>query len=61
MYAIEQFELGAHYSDLLTGDRAANLARAIDCYSQALRFFTAEETPRNYAKIQVNLGLVARH
>ena len=40
-----QNNLGTAYADLPTGDRAANLARAIDCYTQALRFRTAEAAP----------------
>ena len=40
-----QNNLGSAYAELPTGDRAANLARAIDCYTQALRFRTAEAAP----------------
>ena len=39
-----------------TGDRAANLGRAIGCYTEALRFFTAEAAPSEYARTQHNLG-----
>ena len=51
-----QNNLGTAYAELPTGDRAANLARAIDCYTQALRFFTAEAAPLEYAATQNNLG-----
>jgi CHAT domain-containing protein/tetratricopeptide (TPR) repeat protein len=33
-----------------------NLARAIDCYTEALRFCTAEAAPAEYAATQNNLG-----
>ena len=56
MYATTQNNLGNAYADLPAGDRAANLNRAIDCYTQALRFFTAEADPRLYAVTQDNLG-----
>ena len=55
-YAATQNNLGTAYQELPTGDRAANLARAIDCYTQALRFRTAEAAPANYAATQNNLG-----
>ena len=51
-----QDNLGSAYADLPTGDRAANLARAIDCYTEALRFYTAQAAPYEYAKTQNNLG-----
>ena len=56
-YALTQHNLGLAYAALLTGDRAANLARAIGCYTEALRFRTPEAAPRNYAATQNNLGL----
>src|SRR3989442_10592312 len=49
--------LGNAYSDLPTGDRASNLAQAIGCYQQALRFLTPEAAPLEYASTQNNLGL----
>ena len=51
-----QNNLGNAYAELPTGDRAANLARAIDCYTEALRFYTAEAAPLEYAMTQNNLG-----
>ena len=51
-----QNNLGNAYAELPTGDRAANLARAIDCYTEALRFRTAEAAPLDYATTQNNLG-----
>jgi len=42
---------------LPTGERGANLGRAIECYEQALRFRTAEAAPLEYATTQNNLGL----
>ena len=55
-YATTQHNLGTAYGDLPTGDRAANLARAIGCYTQALRFRTAKAAPLDYATTQNNLG-----
>ena len=52
-----QNNLGAAYADLPAGDRAANLQRAIGCYTEALRFRTAEAAPLDYAMTQNNLGI----
>ena len=60
LYAALQNNLGAAYSDLPTGDRAANLAQAIGCYQQALRFRTPETAPLKYAMTQNNLGTAYR-
>ena len=38
------------------GDRAANLQKAIACYEQALRVFTPEAAPLDYAMTQNDLG-----
>jgi CHAT domain-containing protein/tetratricopeptide (TPR) repeat protein len=54
--ATEQFELGVHYYHLPTGDRGANLQRSIECFTEALRFFTAEAAPAGYATTQFYLG-----
>ncbi len=59
-YATEQFKLGVHYHQLPTGDCGANLQRSIQCYTEALRFFTAEAAPSQYARIQNNLGTAYR-
>lgn len=48
--------LGVIYSTLPTGDRAANVQRAIDCYREALRFLTPDAAPLDYALTQRNLG-----
>ena len=55
-YALEQFELGAHYYNLPTGNRERNLRRSIEYSAEALRFFTAEAAPSEYAATQNNLG-----
>jgi CHAT domain-containing protein/tetratricopeptide (TPR) repeat protein len=55
-YATIQHNLGLAYAQMPTGDRAANLARAIECFTEALRFRTAEADPLNYAALQLNLG-----
>ena len=51
-----QNNLGNAYQDLPTGDRGANLQRAIQCYQQALTVYTPEAAPRDYAMTQNNLG-----
>jgi len=51
-----QNNLGNAYADLPTGDRGANLGRAIACYEQALKVYTAEAAPLDYAGTQNNLG-----
>ena len=55
-YAMTEHNLGAAYAGLPSGDRAANLARAIECFTEALRFFTAEAAPAGYAATEHNLG-----
>ena len=45
-----QNNLGNAYHNLLTGDRGANLAQARACYQQALRFWTPETAPFDYAR-----------
>ncbi|GHO90757.1 hypothetical protein KSF_008050 [Reticulibacter mediterranei] len=57
LYVGMQNNLGLAYSELQTGNRATNLARAIDCYQEALRFQTAKAEPYYYGEIQINLGL----
>ncbi len=49
-------DLGGAYANLPTGDRAADLAQAIACYREALRFYTPETAPFEYAGTQSNLG-----
>jgi tetratricopeptide (TPR) repeat protein len=48
--------LGNAYRQLPTGDRAQNLARAIQCYQEALTVYTPEAAPLEYAGTQNNLG-----
>ncbi len=48
--------LGLAYAALPGGDRGENLARAIACYQEALRFWTPEAAPLQYAMTQNNLG-----
>ena len=40
-----QNNLGNAYTELPTGNRTANLARTVDCYTRALRFYTPEAAP----------------
>jgi len=56
-----QNNLGNAYRNLPTGDRGANLGRAIECYQKALTVYTSEAAPRNYAMVQNNLGLAHLH
>jgi tetratricopeptide (TPR) repeat protein len=49
-------DLGTAYAELPTGDRGANLGRAIECYQQALTVYTPEAAPLDYAMTQNNLG-----
>ena len=51
-----QNNLGNAYWGLPAGDQAANLARAIGCYTQALRYRTTEAALLDYAATQTNLG-----
>jgi CHAT domain-containing protein len=51
-----QYHLGTAYKELPIGDRAANLSRAIKCFTEALRIITAEAAPYDYAKTQASLG-----
>jgi tetratricopeptide (TPR) repeat protein len=55
-WALLQGWLGIAYADRIRGDRADNLARAIQCYQEALRFRTPEAAPLDYATTQNNLG-----
>src|SRR5437588_727549 len=57
LYARIQASLGDAYNTLSTGDRAANLERAIASYQEALRFYTPESAPLEYARVQTNLGI----
>jgi tetratricopeptide (TPR) repeat protein len=51
-----QNNLGEAYRQLPTGDRAGNLGKAIECYGEALRVYTPEAAPLDYATTQNNLG-----
>ncbi len=56
-WAGTQNNLGIAYANLPTGDRSANLRRAIACYEAALRVWTERDFPQNWAGTQNNLGL----
>jgi tetratricopeptide (TPR) repeat protein len=55
-WAMTQNDLGLVWSELPTGDRAANLGEAIACYEAALRVRTEHELPQKWAGAQSNLG-----
>ena len=44
-----QNNLGTAYRNLPTGDRGANLGRAIACYTEALTVYTPQAAPLEYA------------
>ncbi len=52
-----QFRLGLAHHDRMRGKRAENLACAIQCYREALRVYTPEAAPLEFAGTQNNLGL----
>lgn len=47
-----QKRLGTIFMDVPTGDRTANRQRAIVCFHEALRFWTPQTAPLDYAGIQ---------
>ena len=51
-----QNDLGLAYSDLPSGDRDSNLRAAIACYEAALRVYTEDRFPMQWAGTQNNLG-----
>lgn len=51
-----QHNLDIAYADLRTGDHGANLARAIECFQEALPIFTPQATSHKYAVVQYSLG-----
>jgi tetratricopeptide (TPR) repeat protein len=55
-WASTQSNLGNAYVDLPTGDRAANLQKAIAAFEAALRVSTEKDFPAVWAGIQNNLG-----
>jgi tetratricopeptide (TPR) repeat protein/GTPase SAR1 family protein len=56
LLASAQNNLGVAWTQLPTGNRGENLRRAIAAYHEALRFYTPEATPLDYALTQSNLG-----
>ena len=60
-WATTQNNLGNAYSDLPTGDRAANLQKAIAAYKAALTVRTEKDFPVDWAMTQNNLGLGYTH
>ncbi|MDZ4763052.1 MAG: TIR domain-containing protein, partial [Chloroflexota bacterium] len=48
--------IGIVYMNHPLGSRAINLRRAVDAYREALRFYTTDAAPLNYAMTQYNLG-----
>ncbi len=56
-----QNTLGMAYSNLPSGDRETNLRAATVCYEAALRVYTKERYPKDWAMTQNNLGLAYRN
>jgi hypothetical protein len=56
-WATAQYNLGNAWSTLPSGDRDANLRRAIECYEAALRVRTEEDLPREHAQTTANLRI----
>ena len=56
IWAMTKNNLGNAYCDLLTGNRNANLVRAIRCYENALRVYAKSDSPDKWAMTQNNLG-----
>ena len=50
--------LGNAYQELPTGDRTANLMKAIACYQEDLRIWPPQTDPLTYASAMVNRGNV---
>ena len=48
--------LGTAYLDLPTGDRGENLKKAIESYNEALKIYTIDAFPVQYAATMNNLG-----
>ncbi len=65
-WAMTQNNLGNARADLpaaagaADGDRAENLRRAIECYEKALRVYTEEHFPQDWAMTQGNMALARR-
>ncbi len=55
--AAAQNSLGLAYCEHPTGSRVENQQRAIVAYQEALRFWTAEAAPLDYARVMNNLGI----
>lgn len=56
LYSDIQDRLGTAYSELPAGNRGNNLAEAITCYQEALRFRTPRRAPQKHAVTLVHLG-----
>jgi hypothetical protein len=50
-WAAAQINLGSDWARLSTGDRSANLGKAIACFEAALSVFTEQMYPREWAMI----------
>ncbi|MCS6792192.1 MAG: tetratricopeptide repeat protein [Oscillatoriaceae bacterium SKW80] len=58
MWAGTQNNLAVAYSDRVKGNRLENLERAITCYEKALKVYTLDAFPQEWAITQRNLALV---
>ncbi len=55
-YAAEMGNLATMYAELPTGNREANLRRAVRIYKEVLEIFTRRDFPADWAMTQNNLG-----
>lgn len=54
--AEEQYQQGRYYARLNQGRRSENLLHAIDCYKNALQYYTPEAFPKQWEQIQQDMG-----
>lgn len=56
VWSVIQNELGNAWSNLETGDRAANLSKALECYEAALEETMRDTRPDDWATTTTNIG-----
>jgi CHAT domain-containing protein/tetratricopeptide (TPR) repeat protein len=56
-WALAHYNLGNAYSDRINGDREENQERAIEHYTQALKFYTPQAFPTHWANTHNNLAV----
>src|SRR5690606_27968715 len=61
LWADAQNSLGVVYRQHPTGTRGDNLRKAMAAYKAALKYYTPQAAPLDYAMTQNNLGIVYAH